>query len=397
MIIITRIKFLFLCILVFSSFVVVPQLALSGDSLTVSRDFTLFTSKNFAGYLKPLFTTAEESFNTHLYTKAQYDDFWNIALDISVSGMFIPDKHKMYDAVLPEGYGITKDGILVVDNATIRPDGMKRQVGGTISQPTIYGGTSYAVFTAPQIPDRESLDDANGDGIPDSTFKTVAFPEGNNVDFMSGVPAIQIIAGIPTRTQLRFRFWGADVQDAFLHYVGVIVNQQIDQFFDLFKPDSSLGLALNFAWHNMGRSEGISLNSIALGTHFSKTWESGLSAFCGFQWETINGEFKAYREKSNPNDIANSPYIEIRDMQPVEFDIEGFNSWRLQGGLSFRTGIFEFHGEAAWAAQPILSAGLTLWIASWGEKKEQETIEQYEKIERIERIEKIEKKETIKK
>ena len=38
------------------------------DELKISKDFNVFTSKNAQGYLKPLFTTISESFNTGLYT-----------------------------------------------------------------------------------------------------------------------------------------------------------------------------------------------------------------------------------------------------------------------------------------------------------------------------------------
>ena len=34
------------------------------DELKISKDFNVFTSKNAQGYLKPLFTTISESFNT---------------------------------------------------------------------------------------------------------------------------------------------------------------------------------------------------------------------------------------------------------------------------------------------------------------------------------------------
>jgi hypothetical protein len=361
-------------------FVLVISSAFGAKDLEISKDFTLFTSKNMQGYLKPFFTSIEESFNTNIFTKAQYDEYWNIAFDISINGMFIPDGQKSYDAELPDMYGTT-----MVDNAVLYGGDTLRQVGGHFKQPTIYGGHSYAIFSSPQ-----------NHKYPDTLYKSVAFVEGNNLSFAAGVPVLQLIGGFPTRTQLRLRFWGAPVQDEFLSYFGVMVNQQVDHFFNLFGTDTSLGLALNFAFHNVNRTNGLSINSFAIGSHFSKTWDNGFSAFASLQYENMSGTFEAVRIKTeHPEDVINSPYLEVRNQENLKFDIETFNKFRILGGISYRTGIFEFHGDAAWAQQPILSLGVTFWFASWGQKTRES--EKIEKFEEIERIEKIKKKETIEK
>ena len=369
-------------ILFFCVALMAPISAGAGEYIEVSKDFTLFTSKNMQGYLKPLFTSVEESFNSNFFTTADYKEEWSIALDISVNGMFIPSSNRTYDAEMPDLYGQTD----IVDVAQLRDGSTNRNnVPGMIKQPTIYGGMSYPVFSAPQ----NHLD-------PDSLYKSVAFVEGNDISFMSGIPAFQLMMGFPTRTQLRIRSWGVpNVQDETLFYFAFNINQQIDHFFDMFGEDKSLALALNFGYHMMNRGKGLSMNSLSFGAHFSKTWESGIFAYAAAQYENVGGEFKAIRTNFNPDDVANSPYKEIRDGDPLEFDIEGLNSYRILGGLGYRYGILELHLDAGWAEQPIVSTGITFWIASWGgKKKEKEHIEQFEEIERIERVKKEEKRET---
>ncbi len=366
--------------------------ASSAEPIEISKDFTLFTSQQLQGYTKPLFTTIEQSFNSNIFTTARYEDHWNVALDISISGMFIPDAQKSYDAVLPAAYGNTD----IVDNAGLRGGDTLRQIGGSYEEPTIYGGRSWSIFSAANNPYRERKYDENGKLVPDSSFKSLGFAEGNNISFMPGIPIVpQIIVGFPTRTQLRLRFWGVPVQDEFTSYFGIMANQQLDRFVNLFGEDTTFGLAAHLGYHMVSRSEGLSMNSFVGGLHASKSWENGLTLFTGLQFETLSGEFEAVKdaESAEPDDYANSPYLEVRNFEDIQFDIESFTSFRFLAGLSYRLDNFEFHGDAAWASQPMLTFGITWWIASWGEKREQETIEQFEDIERIERIRKREEDE----
>lgn len=387
-----RLLFIKLTMQALALFLTAGPLAKAGEPLEISRDFTLFTSKNLQGYLKPLFTSIEESFNTHMYTTAHYKDHWSIGIGlVGVSGMFIPGSHKTYDAELPGAYG-NRD---IVWTASINGSDTLKDFRSPYEQPTIYGGASHAVFAAPQSHTGEQfIDPVTGKPLPDTTFKSVAFVEGNNISFMSGVPTVlQLMGGFPTRTQVRIRFWGVPVQDEFTYYLGFMVNQQVDHFFQLFGEDSTLALAVNLGYHTLSRDAGLSMNSFSAGIHFSKEWDNGFTGYVGAMFETMSGEFEAVRENYNPNDVVNSPYPEVRRGDPVKFDIESFNSFRIGGGFAYRTGILELFADAAWAAQPILSFGINLWIAEWGEKeREQEKIEQFEEIERIERIKKKEKR-----
>lgn len=377
----TKFNSILLCLIIL---LIAPQLK-AGEYLEVSKDFTLFTSKNLQGYIKPFFTTLGESFNSNLYSTALYENQWSIGIDISINGMFIPDAHKFFDAELPIAYGTD-----AVDNAMLKDGKLYRQIGKSISQPTLYGGASNAIFSAPQNPTGSRFGtDSNGNIIYDSTFKSVAFAEGNNVDFIAGLPTFQLIAGFPIGTQLRLRFWTFPLQDEAMTYWAAILNQRIDHIFGLFDPDTTMGIALNFAYHSLNRGKGFDISSFALGLHFSKSWDIGFTLYTGLQYENLSGDFKAIRDTAGmrPNDVANNPYIEVRERRPIEFKIESFNHFRFLGGISYRASIFELHADAAWAAQPVVTVGLTIWIAEWGRKyREGSKIERYEEIERIERI-----------
>ena len=359
---------------------------LSTEPIKLTKNFTFFTEKNMQGYFKPLITSLGESMNSNLFTRALYPNYWSIGLDISIMGMFIPEDQRQFDAELPIAYGNTN----IVKNALLIDGTIIKDVGGTYKQPTVYGGPSTTIFAAPQNKYASSTS-YNCRQVYDSTYKSAYFAEGNDISFMAGLPAIQLIGGFPTRTELRLRFLTIPVQNEMMIYWAVILKQQFDHFFNLFDPADHIGLALHFAYHSMNRDPGFSLSSFAVGFHASKAWDFGLTAYGGFQLEGLSGEFKAEREKASVFDFdaMNNPYPEVRAGGPLSFDLESFNSYRLLGGLSYRTGIIELHADAALAAQPILNIGLTFWFGEWGKKEvTTESIERYEKIERYERIKK---------
>lgn len=315
----------------------------------ISREFTLFTSQQLSGYLKPLFTTIEESLNSGLYSTAFYSNGWSFGIDISATGMLIPRSHRSYEAVLPDKYG----DISVVKNAQLADRGIINNLKGTSRQPTIYGGMSYPIFAAPQnaFP-------------PDSFYKSVAFVEGNDINFMSGIPQIQLFVGIPTRTQIKFRYLQFPMQKVdFIHY-SIALNQNIDKLFGLFS-DSSYSLALNFAYHKFERNPGIDLNSYSVGAHFSKTWDIGFTAYLGFQIEDMSGNFFAVREVNIDKDIINNPYPEIRDGKPLDISIDNYNKFRLGGGISYKYSIIELNSFAYYASQPVVGAGISLWLLDY--------------------------------
>ena len=185
-----------------------------------------------------------------------YKDTWSIAFDISTQGMIIPGSQENYDAELPSEYGNTVDS----KTAELRNGSINRNVSSTSSQPTIYGGISTPVFSAPQ-------DDYQS---PAKYMKSTAFAEGQDIAFMPGVPILQLIVGLPTCTEVRLRFMTFPIQDESFYYFGIMANQRVDHWFELFEDDTTMALATNFAFHFGSRSPGIDMYSIALGCHWSK-------------------------------------------------------------------------------------------------------------------------------
>lgn len=368
-----RIKFkLLIAALIFASF---GQVSVAGDKIEVTKDFTLFTSKNFAGYSKPFWTTIGESFHSNLFTSAQYKDEWTFALDISMQQFFIPDAQKTFDAELPEDYGNTS----LVENTDVRD--RTNNVSGYSSQPTIYGGSSYAVYAAPQSQAMQS-----------QYNKSVAFAEGNNLDYMPGIPNIQFIFGFPTQTQLRLRFFIVpDVQANNLLYYGIMLNQRIDEYMNLFQNDTTMALALHLSYHSMTLGSGLDMSSFAGGAHFSKYLSDGFTGYLGLQYESLGGTFEAIRTDFDPNDVANSPYKEVRSGEDIIFDLESFTTIRALAGISFRKGFLEIHLDGGYASQPMIDFGFTFWFGIWGEEKQlkDEEIEDFEGIEGVEKVKTI--------
>ncbi len=323
----------------------------AGDKIEFSNEFNMFTSKNLEGYLKPLFTSIEEGINSNLFSTAYYKDAWSIGLDISVSGMFIPNSQTTYNAERPEEFGNTgivrtaewRDGEILTD-----------YTGGNI-QPTIYGGHSTSIYAARQ-----------NAWYPDSVNKTIGSVEGNDISFMSGLPTVQLTVGLPSRTEVRLRYLSLNVSGSPLTYWGVAAAQRIDQFFNLFDTEQNLAVAVNVAYSQITRDAGLDINTFAVGAFCSKWWDNGLTLYAGLQYENMGGKFEAVRDKSSKDELNDSPYKEIREMQDLSIDISSFTNFRLTGGISYKIGFLELHADAAWASQPILTAGLRFIFAEWG-------------------------------
>jgi len=322
--------------------------------LEIGREFGIFTSKNLSGYVKPFVTTLSQSFNSDLWTVSNYNNGWSFGLDFSVMGMYIPHSQKTYNAELPGSFGNTN----VVITAQKNGQEIILNTKGTVPEPTLYGGISTPVFAAPQNP-----------FPPDSFYKTVAFVEGNNISFMSGLPAVQLFAGFPTRTQLRFRFFTYPIDDVSTTYFTVALNQNIDKLFHLFKdPFSPYSIALHGAYHSISRNPGIDVQSYSVGPSFSAVYPSGIGFYIGAQYENLTGSVKVVRKQSNASEIVNNPYEEVRLGLPLDVKLETFSNYRILGGVSARFGIVELHGDFAYASQPQLSAGISLWLFDTGEQ-----------------------------
>lgn len=335
------------------------------DKIELSREFNLFTSKNLEGYLKPLFTSIGESINSNVFTTGNYKDDWSIGIDISINGMFIPNGQTTYDAERPDAFGVNTQ---IVKTAELRNGKLYSDVIGNNSQPTIYGGQSKAIFAAPQ-----------NHRLPDSSYKSVAYVEGNDISFMSGIPTIQFIFGFPTRTQIRFRILAIPTGDFSVTYWGLTVSQNIDRFFNLFKPEEKMGLSAHFAYSAINGGPSISLSTWNYGIHFSKSWNNSLALYAGLQFEGLNGKFEAVRDTANISNYVDNPYEEIRSGKPLSVNMESFTSFRVLGGVSYKMGAIEFHGDAAWASQPIMTFGITFTFGHFGRSKDDEWDKEWER------------------
>ncbi len=335
--------------------------------LEIGREFGIFTSKNLSGFAKPLFTTISQSLNSNLWTVSNYNNGWSFGLDFAVMGMYIPNSQKTYNAELPGSFGNTN----VVITAQKRGQEIILNPKGTVPEPTLYGGISTPVFAAPQ-----------NNFPPDSFYKTVAFVEGNNINFMSGLPIVQAFLGLPTRTQLRFRFLTIPNTNVALTYFTVALNQNIDRIFNPSKdPFSPYSFAMHLAYHSINRNPGINVQSYSIGPSFSAVYSSGIGFYLGAQYENLTGTIKAVRKNSNLDEIVNNPYEEVRMGLPLDVKVGTFTNYRVLGGISARFGFVELHTDIAYASQPEVSAGISLWLFDTGERvKIKEKIKIPEKV-----------------
>lgn len=327
---------------------------LHSNDLELTREFNLITSKNATGYLKPFFTTIGEGLNTSLYNTAYHSNGWSFGINFSFSGMIIPDSHLSYDAELPDLYTNSAR----VRTAQLKNGVLYENLSGTSKQPTLYGKDSYSIFAAPQ-----------SDTPPDSFYKSVGFLEGQNIGFMPAIPIAQLYLGLPTRTELRFRFLTFGMQGAPFTYFTFGLNQNIDKAFGFSMPDDPLSYGINLAYHSMSRDRGIDISTLGLGITASNKFSDDFNVYGGFMFETMSGNILFVRKDFNPDDVLNSPYSEIRRGDDLDVKVESFNSFRLTLGAAYDWSIFKFHGDISYAAQPILNLGISIKILEHKEEK----------------------------
>jgi hypothetical protein len=321
-------KSLFITFLIF-----IPTLLIA-KPIEISNEFNLLTSENAKSYFKPLVTTIGQSFNTNLYSGNISDGKWHFGIELGASMNFIPSSQESYDAVLPESYGTG-----TVETAELRNGELIRNSNSS-EQPTIYGGISYPIFSSPQNLTH-----------PDTLNKSTAFPEGKEIGLMPGIPSIQLIIRTPIHSELKFRFYSFEIEGEKTGYLGLIYNLRIDQFFNLFKTDSSKAIGINIAYNGISRTEGFELSTFAIGAYYSQNFDDIITVYGGVQFETLSGNFEAVRSGFNPEDLNDSPYEEIRNGENLKFDLESFTNYRINLGASKKFGFFEINGGFAYASQ----------------------------------------------
>jgi len=318
--------------------------------IVISRDFVLFTSKNLEGYIKPIFTTLEQSLNTTLFGTSLPDGKFRFTLNLSVSGMIIPDAQKTFDAEVPDGF--FNDSVTQV--AQMRNGEVRRSVVKPNIQPTIYGGSSTPIFSAPQ-----------SHTYPDSIYKTIAYPEGLHIDFMAGLPVLQAIVETPLKNEIRFRFFSLPIQDETFVYLTIGLNQRVDDWFNLFGFDKNKAISVHFALHRMYYGNSFDLTSYAIGINAMQRWGNTLIGYVGLQYEDFGGKFRAVKDTTGlKENVINSPFPELRQAKPIEISFNSYTKFQAKGGftLTFYIGFLNF--ELSYASQPMISLGFGLFIGT---------------------------------
>jgi hypothetical protein len=301
-----------------------------------------------SGYLKPLFTTLQQGFNSDLYTHINFNKEWWIGIDLSANAMMIPNSQKTFEANVPVRFQNK--------NTAMKPGDVTDYINTrtTSSQPTLYGGKSTPIFS----PD----DRLNATGDITDTLHAFTYLEGFNLDNMSGAPNFQVIFGLPTQTEIRFKV--IPVADLMLY--GFNVNQRLDEYFDLFgksNENHALGIHLgynsvSFKYDNLSTGfqktvVDFSLATFCAGINYSYKIVNNLNAYTSLQYESIDGTFKALFQDKNSAPIER------------EITVDSYTNYRFTAGMTYRLSFIELHGDVGYASQPTFTAGLTFWFSHW--------------------------------
>lgn len=323
---------------------------LDAKDIIVSRNFVLFTSKNLEGYVKPLLTSLEQSLNNFLYGTSNLNSKYRLSLNFGFSSMLIPDEHKWFDAEVPEGFYDTSATL----TAQIRENEVLKKLYKPNKQPTIFGGSSYPIFAAPQ-----------NHIYPDSFYKTIAYPEGLHLDLMIGLPILQLIFETPLRNEFRFRFLTIPIQGESFVFFSIALNQRFDHWFRLFEFDKSKNLNFHFALHRMYRGVSLDLTSYAFGLNASNQFNKRILGYFGIQYERLFGHFKAIKDTSGLyQDVINSPFQELREARPIFINFNSFTKLQIKGGLLFAFSLGFLGFDLTYATQPMISLNFGLFLES---------------------------------
>lgn len=319
-----------------------------GKELVISKNFVLFTSKNLENYLKPLFTTLEQSLNSYLYGTTFIDGRLCISLNIGFPTMIIPNSQKKFNAEVPDGFN--SNGKVLV--AQLRDGKLIHYVYQPNLQPTIYGGSSTPIFSSPQT-----------HHYPDSIYKSVAYPEGISVDIMPGLPILQLVLTTPLLNELRFRFFTFPFQDESLIYFTLAIQQRIDHLFNLFPFDKEKSINIFGALHRLYRQTSLDLISYSIGSSLMQRFGESFLGYIGVQYENMTGHFKALKDTTGIyEDVVNSPFTELRQARPIEIYFSSFTHFQFRSGLTWFFSVFSLNLELSFASQPMFSLGFSLNI-----------------------------------
>ncbi len=364
---------------------------LQAQKLEIGGTVSLLTKENFESYSKPLFTSIGQSFNSNLWTTAIHEDRFKIGIDVSVMAMLIPESQKSYSAKLPDHFSDPRGAQNTRANTAYNKDGKETIQPATVDQPTFYGGNPTTVYSEPL-------------GV--NTFQTVGgnaeFPSGNGLNAVLGLPAVQIMMDLPSRTHVRLRVVPVSSidDDKNLFYGMIGVGHQFNQYIDGLN-DSTLGISFNVAYSLLSLTNSIDANALAIGINASKKLDKYFTVFGGIQYEDFSGTFTYTRKNVTPaNQESNTPYDEVRDnmyrdptndnnliidsdgryvpfelpqglpseytklyeRKPVVADINTFSNIRIAAGGECHLGALQLHAQVAYLSQFMFSGGFSVWF-----------------------------------
>lgn len=318
----------------------------SAKEIVISRNFVLFTSRNLENYLKPLFTTFEQSLNSNLFGTNFPDKKWSVSLNIAFPTMIVPNAQKKFNAEVPDGYLF--DGKVLV--AQLRDGNLICYVYQPNLQPTIYGGSSTPIFSSPQT-----------HTYPDTIYKSVAYPEGISVNLVPGMPVLQFVLASPSFSEVRFRFLTFPFQDESLIYYTLVFQQRVDNLFGLFQYDKAKSINIFTAFHRLYRQTSFNLTSYSFGFNVMQKFGNKFLGYLSLQYENLNGHFTALKDTTGIyEDVVNSPFPELRQARPVEINISSFTKFQFKSGLTWYFSFFNLNLELSFASQPMFSFGFSV-------------------------------------
>ena len=363
----------------------------NAQKLEIGGTISLLTKENFENYSKPLFTSIGQSFNSNLWTTAIHEDRFKIGLDFSFMAMLVPESQKTYTASLPDHFSDPRGLQTTRANTAYNQNGKEVIQPSTVEQPTFYGGNPTTVYSEP---------------LGANTFKTLGgnaeFPSGNGLNAVLGIPALQIMMDLPSRTHVRLRVVPVSSidDDKNLFYAMIGVGHQFNQYIDGLK-DSTLGISLNVAYSLFSLTNTIDANALAIGVNASKKLDKYFTVFGGIQYEDFSGTFTYTRKNVTPaNQESNSPYKEVQDNMyrnpisgqlqtdpengkfipvttpagipdelakkyirtPVEASISTFSNIRVVAGGECHLGALQLHAQLAYLSQFMFSGGFSIWF-----------------------------------
>lgn len=339
-----RIKILYILILgIFLS----TNFKLYSQNNYVNDLFSDYDQNYVGGFLKPVFTTLGQGFNSSFITRSDYKKGeWKIGLDLTANAMIIPESQKSFTVNVSDEWRN-------VNTFSKKSGETTYSQRNTIEQPTIYGGKSTPLFS--------TTENSKGSNV-------TTYLEGFDLSNISAIPNIQLNVFLPTQTEVRLKGFG---YDGLLSY-GFVVNQRIDELLGIFGDDNKQSFALSLGFNSFGvdyiddtapskLAIDLKSTSFAFGVNYNYNIIKKLNLYVGAQYETYSG-------------TLNTTYIDKLIATPQEIvlnaDITTFSNYRATAGLSYDFGFLELHTDVAYVSQPMINAGINVFFGSWGLEEE---------------------------